>query len=77
MIVAQRLRDRFAHRLQPGKVNNRFNGVSDKNVVECRFVQQINLVESKRFTRQCLHPAQRFHLAVSKIVHNDDFITGV
>ena len=74
VIVAQRLRDRFAHGLEAGEVDDRIDRLRGKQALGRIRVAQVAALKQKRFACKCTKPVQNLRLAVDETVRNQNII---
>ena len=77
VVVGHRLADRLSDRLEPGKMNDRVNGMLRKNLCKPGPITDIGLITSRQpLSRDFLHPVQCDRLAVAVVVEHNHLMTG-
>ena len=74
VVIEQRLGDGFADGLQPGEMNHRVEMRFFENLFERREVEQVDLVELRRFSRELRAALHGFFLRIVEVVDDGDVI---
>jgi len=77
LVVQQRLRDRLAHRLQPGKVDHGVDLVLREEMRQRLLVADIDLLEDRLATGELLHTAQALEVRVAQVVGHDHIVASI
>ena len=75
-VVVQGHLDRFAHRLQPGEVDDRLDrSVPREDVIKAALIANVDFLEDDHvvdFACDGLHALEADHRGVAQVVHDDD-----